>query len=63
MKLPYRNKMLKDLTTNYKIVGIPYSQLILLLGQPQYNDSTSVGYEVETRYDVIRPRLFKNISL
>jgi hypothetical protein len=55
MEFPYRNSMLKDLTTNYKLTGIGYSELIALLGQPQYNDSVSLGYEIETRYDVIDP--------
>ncbi|MGE5518902.1 MAG: hypothetical protein ACM3VS_03165 [Candidatus Dadabacteria bacterium] len=56
MEFPYRTSMLKDLTMNYKLVGLKYSELIVLLGQPQYHDGTlSIGYEIDTHYDVIDP--------
>lgn len=63
MEFPYRNSMLKDLTTNYKLVGLKYSELIVLLGQPQYNSSTSsLGYEIDTHYDVIDPIYNKKLE-
>lgn len=43
----YRKKMLKDLTTNYKLIGIKYSQLVNFLGEPNLNDSTSLGYDID----------------
>ncbi len=42
----YRKKMLKDLTTNYKLVGIKYSQLVDFLGEPNLKDSISLGYDI-----------------
>lgn len=63
MEFPYRDRMLKDLTTNYKLVGLKYSELIVLLGQPQYNDSaSSLGYEIDTHYDVIDPVYNKKLQ-
>lgn len=62
MEYPYRKKMLKDLITNYKLSGIKYSELIALLGQPQYNDSASLGYEIETHYNVIDPDYAKKLE-
>jgi outer membrane receptor for ferrienterochelin and colicin len=42
----YRKKMLNDLTTNYKLVGIKYSQLVDFLGEPNLKDSISLGYDI-----------------
>src|SRR4051794_275781 len=46
----HRKNMLKDLTTNYKLTGIKYSELINLLGEPNFIDSSSFGYEVDVDY-------------
>ena len=50
MEFPYRNKMLKDLTTNYKLVGLKYNEIINLLGEPNYSDSSSFAYQVIEDY-------------
>ena len=47
---PYRKKMLTDLITNYKLKGAKYSEIISLLGAPNFQDSTSFGYDIITRY-------------
>ena len=62
MEFPNRNRMLEDLTTNYKLVGIKYPELINLLGEPQYNDSASLGYVIEIHYDVIDPDYSKTLN-
>ncbi len=46
----YRPEMLNDLTSNYKLVGIKYSQLIKLLGIPDYKDSNSLSYKIIINY-------------
>ncbi len=43
---PYRSQMVEDLTTNHKLVGLKYSQLIELLGIPDYKDSSSLSYKI-----------------
>lgn len=50
MEFPFRNKMLKNLTSNYKIIGLKYSQLIKLLGEPDFNDSCSLTYKIIEDY-------------
>lgn len=49
---PYRKKMLKDLTTNHKLVGLKYSEIISLLGAPNFHDSAaaSFGYDIIINY-------------
>jgi hypothetical protein len=49
---PYREKMLKDLTTNHKLVGLKYSEIINLLGAPNFHDgaSASFGYDIIIDY-------------
>ncbi len=47
---PYRNKMLPDLTKNYKLVGLKYSQLIEILGKPNFVDKNSLGYAIIIDY-------------
>ena len=47
---PYRKKMLKDLTANYKLVGLKYSEIISLLGAPNFHDSLSFGYDIIIDY-------------
>lgn len=50
MEYPYRDRMLKDLRTNYKLSGLKYSEIINLLGQPQVSDSTSLAYQININY-------------
>jgi len=50
---PYRNKMINDLLTNYKLKGLPYNQLIDLIGKPQsniQNDSNWISYPIKINY-------------
>ena len=50
---PYRSSMLKDLTSNYKLKGLSYSQLIELIGELQKNlvtDSMQIYYPILTDY-------------
>jgi hypothetical protein len=49
---PYRKKMLKDLTSNHKLVGLKYSEIISLLGAPNFHDSASAsfGYDIVIDY-------------
>lgn len=46
----YRPMMLTDLTTSHKLVGLKYSQLIELLGTPDFKDSSSLSYKIEVDY-------------
>jgi hypothetical protein len=46
----YRPKMLTDLTTNYKLKGLKYSELIELLGIPDSKDSSSLSYKIIVDY-------------
>ncbi|MCC7514190.1 MAG: hypothetical protein IT212_05825 [Bacteroidia bacterium] len=46
----YRSKMLTDLTTNYKLKGLKYSELIELLGIPDSKDSSSLSYKIVVDY-------------
>jgi hypothetical protein len=47
---PYRKRMLKDLLTNQKLVGLKYTQLTDLLGEPNFNDSSSLSYKIIVDY-------------
>lgn len=46
----YRSKMLRDLTTNYKLIGLSYHQLIDRLGMPDNKDSSLVSYKIVVEY-------------
>lgn len=46
----HRKRMLEDLTTNYKLTEIKYSELVGLLGEPNFEDSTSLGYDIIVDY-------------
>ncbi len=46
----FRNKMLNDLTTNYKLIGFRYMALVELLGEPNFKDSNSLGYDIIVEY-------------
>ena len=60
---PYRKTMLKDLTTNHKLVGLKYSQLIELLGEPNFNNTNSLAYKVIEDYGHdIDPVYTKNLD-
>jgi hypothetical protein len=46
----YRPKMLNDLTTNYKLIGLSYHQLIERLGMPDNKESSLVSYKIVVEY-------------
>ena len=53
MSFPNRNSMIHDLTTNYKITGLTYKQLIDLLGKPQGvidSNKNTIFYDVDIDY-------------
>jgi hypothetical protein len=43
---PHRDKMLKDLMTNYKLHGIKKDSVVHLLGQPNRSDSGHLFYTI-----------------
>jgi hypothetical protein len=50
---PYRRAMLRDLTTNYKLKGLSYKQLLTLIGEPQEDivgDSNTIYYSIFEDY-------------
>ncbi len=50
---PFRQSMLQDLTTNYKLKGLTSKQLFNLIGEPQKNlvgDSNEMDYQIHTEY-------------
>jgi hypothetical protein len=57
----YRKNMVNDLLNKYKFRGMPYKELINLLGNPdnigteKYTDSVPVYYTVDEKYDMIDP--------
>ena len=64
IEYPYRNRMLGDLTKNHNVVGLPYSQIIELLGVPQYEDSSRISYQIFHDYGVeIDPVYTKYLNL
>ncbi len=46
----YRPKMLKDLTQNYKLIGLSCSQLKGRLGQADNMDNNSISYKIIIDY-------------
>lgn len=46
----YRLKMLNDLTSNYKLIGLKYSQLIGFLGVPDNQDKSTSSYNIVIDY-------------
>jgi len=60
---PYRSMMTKDLTTNYKLKGLKYSQLIDLLGIPDDKDSSTMSYKIIVEFGSdIDPIYTKNLD-
>lgn len=47
---PSRKAMLQDLQSNYKLEGMSRSQIVELLGEPDYKDDSSIAYKVEVKY-------------
>jgi len=62
LPLPSREKMLKELITNHKLVGLKYDQLIGILSTPDYSDSISSGYNIIIHWDGIDPDHVKTIN-
>ncbi len=56
---PYRRAMLKDLTTNYKLKGLTYKQLVGLLGNDDKSmrdtNTNEICYPVYIHWDMIDP--------
>lgn len=46
----YRSQMIKDLTTNHKLIGLSYAQLISYLGDPDGKETNSVVYTIAIDY-------------
>lgn len=46
----YRLKMINDLTSNYKLIGLKYSQLIGFLGVPDNQDKSTSSYNIVIDY-------------
>ena len=42
--------MLKDLQSNYKLDGMSITQIVELLGEPDYNNDTLIVYKVDEKY-------------
>lgn len=42
--------MIKDLTTNHKLIGLSYAQLISYLGDPDGKETNSVVYTIAIDY-------------
>ena len=56
---PYRERMLKDLTTHHQLRGLTYKQLIDSLGQPDnyYQDlDDSIRYDIVVDYGYLDPK-------
>jgi hypothetical protein len=59
----YRAKMLKDLTSNHKLIGLSYSQLIAYIGDPDSKDTNAVVYRIVVDYGSdIDPVYSKNLQ-
>lgn len=46
----YRKMMLNDLLTNYTLVGLEFSQLLGLLGEPSCQESNKISYMIKEEY-------------
>ena len=46
MDYPFRDKMINDLITNYKLHGIKRDSLVNLLGSPDRSDSSYLFYRI-----------------
>lgn len=47
---PHRKAMLKDLLSNYKLIGLKCSQLVDTLGSPDFKEQFLFGYRIEEDY-------------
>jgi hypothetical protein len=58
----HRKNMIKDITSNYKLIGIKYNDLVRLLGVPNFRNSGIIGYDVDIDYGSdIDPVYIKNL--
>jgi len=46
----YRPMMLKDLTTNHKLLGLNCAQLVKYLGGPDYKEANLITYRIAVDY-------------
>ena len=59
-----RERMIKDLTTNYKLVGMSRMKVIDLLGEPDGTDDSTFFYDITVDYGSdIDPVAGKNLEL
>ncbi|HTF27304.1 MAG TPA: hypothetical protein VK625_00590 [Flavitalea sp.] len=59
----YREEMLSELLRNHKLVGLKYSQLIEMLGSPNFRDSNYIWYTIKVDYgNDIDPVYTKNLN-
>ncbi|MBZ5857754.1 hypothetical protein [Flavihumibacter profundi] len=66
MTFPNRNSMLSDLTDNYNLKTMSYSQVIRLLGQPQYvqENGSVIQYDIDKKYGTdIDPVYIKTMTV
>ena len=49
----WRKRMVKDLTTNYKLKGMKNSEIINLLGPPDLGDSSVLYYGIIVDYEYL----------
>jgi hypothetical protein len=58
-----RSKMVDDLITNHKLIGLSCTQLTEYLGPPDYKDSNTITYEIIVDYGSdIDPVYTKNLE-
>lgn len=59
----YRPLMLKDLTTNHKLLGLNCAQLVKYLGNPDDKEANSITYSIAVDYgNHIDPVYSKNLT-
>jgi hypothetical protein len=52
LEYPYRENMVRDLTQGHKLIGLKYSQVIDLLGQPNLDEDSVLSYDLYIDYGV-----------
>jgi len=61
----YRNRMVNDLMQHHQLIGLHYTQLVQLLGEPSFIDGTiDADYELDIDYGRdIDPIYIKNLTI
>lgn len=62
---PYRNPMVSDLISRYKLENVSYVELTSLLGTPQSSEVNKVFYQVDIEYKMLSvdPCYIKNLEI